>query len=67
MTYKLYIDDLVGAVGSYVAAGWSLLADLPWTGFFGLLLLGARIIVDVPKAWDVIKSWRNRRKWETHV
>jgi hypothetical protein len=60
------IQETTGTVLSYVAAFlvmiFDYLQDVSWMSIGAAVLLGARLIIDVPPAYTSISKWLRKRK-----
>ena len=52
--------DTSSALQSYLATGLGFLSDVNWMAVGAGILLVARLVQDVPKAFETIKYYRNK-------
>lgn len=52
--------DTTSAVQSYLATGLGFMSDVNWMAVGAGTLLVARLIQDVPKAYETLKYYRNK-------
>jgi len=55
-------DNIVEAATGYGVSVIGFAQDLNWVAIGSAALLVARLIVDVPKAIEMIRSWRSKPK-----
>lgn len=57
-----FLQNCADSILSYLAAAVGLVGAAPWMNIGGAVLLAARLIIDVPPAYNFLKQWIQKHR-----